>query len=99
MIKYNYFTAKIDILLNNPIFVTPGFPKLNYDDANALAQDYKFKAKYAGCTVSGLGLFGIDNYNKQMKIYIDELNEEYWIHEYNMKYDSLVCRQLDKLHM
>ncbi|MFY7669524.1 hypothetical protein ACOSP6_00415 [Tenacibaculum sp. MEBiC06402] len=88
--KYNFLTAKLDIMNHNPKIVTVGFPIFSHTELNMISEKYGFKNVNFGCIVTQSELNGIDFYNAVMEEYLEKKNGINWRKKYNKEIDSLI---------
>lgn len=88
--KYNFLTAKIDILNEDLKIVTVGLPFFSNKELNGITKKYGFKNVNFGCIVTQHELNGINSYNSEMKRHLDKKNGLNWQQKYKKEIDSLI---------
>ncbi len=88
--RYNFLTAKIDIMNGNPKIVTVGLPIFSNTELNLITEKYGFKNVNFGCMVTQSELNGIDAYNSVMERYLEKKNGMNWRKKYEKKIDSFI---------
>lgn len=91
--RYNFFTAKIDIMNNNPKMVTIGLPIFSNTELNVITKKYGFKNVNFGCMVNQCELKGIDSYNAEIEKYLEKKNGVNWRTKYKKEIDSLIKKK------
>ena len=92
--RFNYLTAKIDILNENPRVVETG-PPMNLGVAEiGLNEKYGFRKYNTYCTGSGAKFNGIDAYSAEIEKYLKKRNGEDWRKKYHAELDSLIKSKL-----
>ena len=88
--RYNFLTAKIDIMNGNPKIITVGLPIFTDNELNRITKKYGFKNVNFGCIVTQSQLNGIDSYNAEIETYLERKNGENWRIHYDQEIDSLI---------
>ena len=92
--RFNYFTAKIDIIRKTPRLVITEIPL--YDSEIdpipyiGLNEKYGFHEHYTGCNVTKPQIRGIESYNTQIEKYLIVRNGNNWKAKYQAEIDTLV---------
>lgn len=88
--KYNYFTAKWDILSGKPRILQYGEPMMSDKEAISISPKFGFHYKIvAGCVVSTPERNGIEAYNLAITAYLDKKNGSSWKNRFDFQVDSL----------
>ncbi len=93
--RYNYFTAKIDILKDQVEIVGFGKPVSYNDEVLKLQKKYGFQIGNAGCCFSYSKKHGVDMYNAEVAKYLKKRNGKNWEEKYNSEESSLI-KESDK---
>ncbi|MFD1616617.1 FEKKY domain-containing protein [Gelatiniphilus marinus] len=89
--RFNYLTAKIDIIGDTPRYVTVGLPFENYGvPVLSLNEKYGFYEHFYGCTFSGPQIRGIKAYNTQIEKYLNKRNGNDWRKKYQAELDYMI---------
>ncbi len=92
--RFNYLTAKIDILNENPRIVDTG-PPMNFGvPVISLNEKYGFYQHNTHCTGSGAKFNGIDAYNSEVEKYLKKRNGENWRKKYQAELNYLIENNL-----
>ncbi|MDC8005531.1 hypothetical protein POV27_15845 [Aureisphaera galaxeae] len=96
--RYNYYTAKFDILRNSPKLVVVGLPILAGEDSHTLTKKYGFQHSFYGCVVGNpVEMELIDAYNAEIEKHLNRINGEGWKEDYKGERDSLFKIKYSKL--
>lgn len=92
--RFNYLTAKIDIIREKPRLVTTEIPLFGSEIDpilyKGLNEKYGFHEHYTGCNVTKPQLRGIESYNTQIEKYLIKRNGEDWKTKYQSEIDILI---------
>lgn len=92
--RFNYLTAKIDIIRETPRLVITEIPLYSSEidpiPYIGLNEKYGFHEHFAGSNVTRPQIRGIDSYNAQIEKYLMERNGENWKVKYQSEIDTLV---------
>jgi hypothetical protein len=89
--RFNYLTAKIDIMIDSPRIATVGISSHPCGvPCIGLKEEYGFHESNVGCVVTGPQLRGIDAYNAEIEKYLNKKNGKDWRKKYEAELDSLI---------
>jgi hypothetical protein len=95
--RYNYLTAKIDIMREKPCLVEVGDVLSHFGIAeNGLNQKYGFEQSTSGSFLSVTQLRGIESYNKEIEKFLIKRNGNNWRKKYKTELDSIIKIELNK---
>ena len=94
--RYNYLTAKIDIMREQPRIVEVGVPSYFGVAYIGLDETYGFHQSNVGCLISTPQLRGIDSYNLEVEKYLIKRNGNGWREKYKTEIDSIIKIELNK---
>lgn len=92
--RYNYITAKIDIMREQPRIVEVGVPSHFGVAYNGLNENFGFHQSNVGCFITTPQLRGIDSYNTEVEKYLIKRNGKGWRKKYQMEIDSIIKLKL-----
>jgi hypothetical protein len=92
--RYNYLTAKIDIMREQPRIVEIGVPSYFGVAYIGLDESYGFHQSNVGCLISTPQLRGIDSYNSKVEKYLIKRNGKDWRKKYQKEIDSIIKQKL-----
>jgi hypothetical protein len=89
--KYNYFTAKWDIITGDVRFISIGFPAFTSKEKEKEKVDgnYGFKVYNIGCSPSDAEFKAIESYNTVIEEYLKKRNGNNWRINHKKEVDSL----------
>lgn len=92
--RFNYLTAKIDIMRNSPRIASIGKQIPCGVPCYQLKEKYGFHESNVGCSVTDPLLRGIDAYNTEIEKYLDKRNGKDWRYKFEKELDSLINHNL-----
>ncbi len=93
--RFNYVTAKIDIMNDSPRIVSNEIPLHPCGvPCIGLKEKYGFHEFNVGCLVTGPQMRGINAYNAEIEKYLDKRNGKDWRKKYQTELDSLIKNNL-----
>jgi hypothetical protein len=95
--RYNYLTAKIDIMREKPCLVEVGDVLSHFGIADkGLNQKYEFEQSTLGSFLSVTQLRGIESYKKEIEKFLIKRNGNNWRNKYKTELDSIIKIELNK---
>jgi hypothetical protein len=88
--RFNYLTAKIDIIRDSPRIATIGKILPCGVPCISLNEKYGFHEANLGCSVNDPLLRGINAYNSEIEKYLNKRNGKNWRKKYETELESLI---------
>ena len=96
IVRFNAFTACIDIIWNKTAIVSSGLPILNIDKLQSIAQKHGFQVANIGCSTSFIERHCLDQYNFVSNAYLSLTKGKNWRKEYDNDVNLAVDRLLEE---
>lgn len=93
--RYNYLTAKIDCLRDQPRIVQIGVSNFNFSvPIVSLNEKYGFHEYNTGCMITSHQLRGIESYNTEVEKYLNKRNGKDWRKKHELELNQLIDNNL-----